>query len=163
MNQAETKLIKEQFEKNYTMLYRFAYSAFRDEHLAEEAVQETFFIACKKPAAMANSINAKNWLFFTLKNVIANMRKTRAHAFEVLSTYLKGKAETELPYPGEVNWEDQFYPLSQTKEFQLIKAFAVDRKSVAQLAQEFGISVAACKKRIERAKKYLQKHISKLE
>lgn len=160
MNDVETKLLEEQFIKNYSLLYRFAYSALQDEHLAEEAVQETFFIACKKPDAIADSINAKNWLFFTLKNVISNMRKSRAYALNLLTNYLSADdPEAEIPDPAAVNWEIEFYPLSQSKEFQLLKAFAVDKKSISQLAQELGISVAACKKRIERAKNYLQKNI----
>lgn len=160
MDQAESKLIKEQFEKNYAMLYRFAYFAFQDEHLAEEAVQETFFIACKKPTALANSENAKNWLFFTLKNVIANMRKDRTYAWDLLTSYLSTyDPEAEIPDLTAINWEVESYPLSRSKEFQLLKAFAVDKKPISQLAQELGISVAACKKRIERAKTYLQKNI----
>lgn len=161
MTEEEKQLIEAQFKKCYSMLYRFAYCAFQDEYLAEEAVQETFYIACKKPTAMANSLDEKNWLFFTLKNVIANMRKIRAHAFDVLSRYLIENGETELPDPGAVNWDGEFYPLSQTQEFQLIKAFAVEKKSVAQLAQERGISISACKKRIERAKVFLQKNIGR--
>ena len=50
-------------------------------------------------------------------------------------------------------------PLAQTEEFQLLKEMAVDRKSHLEMAQKRGISVAACKKRVQRAKEFLKKKI----
>jgi len=55
--------------------------------------------------------------------------------------------------------ETSFGGIANTEEFRLVKAMAVDGKTHLELAQELGISVAACKKRMERAKKTLKKSL----
>ena len=49
--------------------------------------------------------------------------------------------------------------VAQLEEFQLLKEMAVDGLSHLEMAQKRGISVDACKKRVQRAKKFLQKKI----
>ena len=49
--------------------------------------------------------------------------------------------------------------MSDLEEFQLLKEMAVDGKSHLEMAQARGISVNACKKRVQRAKEVLQKKI----
>ena len=49
---------------------------------------------------------------------------------------------------------DALYPgLTETPAFQIIKWFAIDGYSVADIAEKLGISINACKKRMERARK----------
>lgn len=43
--------------------------------------------------------------------------------------------------------------LIEVKEYKLLKRIALDKYSVLEAAQELGISVEACKKRIQLAKK----------
>jgi RNA polymerase sigma-70 factor (ECF subfamily) len=66
----------EQIERLYFELFAkmtaYANSVLRNRALAEEAVQETFRIACMKPEALCDSPNPQGWLLVTLKNVLNN-------------------------------------------------------------------------------------------
>lgn len=52
-----------------------------------------------------------------------------------------------------------FRDVSDSEEFRLLKRLALERCTISDLAQELGISVEACKKRVQRARKRLQKRL----
>ena len=63
--------------------------------------------------------------------------------------------------PSDTDREDLdilYGTLAETEEFRLLQGIA-DGKTVLELAQERGIGLEACKKRIQRARKYLQKKL----
>ena len=47
--------------------------------------------------------------------------------------------------------------VSHTEEFKLIKEMAIDGRSHLEMANARGITISACKKRVQRAKEMLQK------
>ena len=49
--------------------------------------------------------------------------------------------------------------ISQTEEFKLLKEMALDGKSYQQMAESRGITLATCRKRVQRAREKLQKKI----
>ena len=49
--------------------------------------------------------------------------------------------------------------IADTEEFKLLKEMAVEGKSHLELATARGISVSACKKRVQRARERLQERI----
>ena len=55
-------------------------------HWLKRAVQDTFRIACTKVDELITSPNPKGWLMNTLKNVINNMKRSRARWLRVLFT-----------------------------------------------------------------------------
>ena len=56
----------------YPLLFEYARSSLSSDSLAEEAVQETFRIACQKPESLIHSPNPEGGLVNTLKNVLKN-------------------------------------------------------------------------------------------
>ena len=58
-------------------LFHYANIVLSNASLAEEAVQETFVIACTKQHALENSPNPEGWIMNTLKNVCRNIQKNR--------------------------------------------------------------------------------------
>ena len=60
------QLYREMFPK----LYMYALRIMSKPSLAEEAVQNTFCIACSKEDSLFSSDNPHGWLMNTLKNVI---------------------------------------------------------------------------------------------
>ena len=68
------RLYKEMFHK----LYVYALRIMRDPSLAEEAVQNTFCIACERELKLMESTNPPGWLMNVLKNVIRNTMRERA-------------------------------------------------------------------------------------
>ena len=161
MNPEQRKIIEHLYLEMYDMLISYARCSFKEEALAEEAVQETFRIACQKPEQLCESQNPKGWLVKTLKFTINNIKRNRECARQVLSGYLmeqqEGRGYSEDKLELRLLYEDVF----NTEDFQLIKELAVDGKSHLEMAQAHGISVNACKKRVQRAKEKLWKKMKK--
>ena len=124
---------------------------------AEEAVQETFEIACQKPEDLFSSPNPRGWLMNTLKNTIRNIQKDREMVSDLLGQYLLAlygqcnSAEDELPL------KELYADMADTEAFRLLYEHAVIGLSQKEIAETRGISLAACRKRIQRAKAELKK------
>ena len=145
--------------KQYTMLITYAIRALHDKVLAEEAVQETFRIACQKADVLCKSENREGWLINTLKYVIANMERKQVRANRKLDEYktlLVGFPETNSNH---IDLDLLYKDISATKEYILIKELVIEQKSIHELAEKRGISIAACKKRIQRAKQFLRQKL----
>lgn len=141
----------------YDWLFGYACGALSDSSRAEEAVQETFRIACDKPAAVWECGNPKGWLVNTLKGVLRNFSRKDARDSQVLiplqEHYVREQAEELSP---ELLYQD----LAGTREYELMKAVS-DGHSVRELSDQLGISENTCKKRIQRSRTYLKKRIIK--
>ena len=159
MDTAQQKYIESLYLEMYDKLIIYANCAFPEEGLAEEAVQETFRIACQKPDQICGSENPKGWLVNTLKYTIRNMRRSRASSQQLLTRYLALQTESITYSVDSVSLEVLYEDMAHSEEFKLVKEMAVDGKSHLQMAEARGITVAACKKRMERAKKLLQKKL----
>ena len=154
MNPEYGQRIEQLYLEMYDMLYTYARCSFAEESLAEEAVQETFKIACQKPEQLCGSENPKGWLVNTLKFTIRNMKRNRERMQQLLSQVEQNEpaAYSEDRLPLELIYED----LSNTEEFKLLVEMAIDGKSHLEMANARGITVDACKKRVQRAKEKLQ-------
>lgn len=161
MKEQYGQIIEQLYIQMYSMLFEYARSSFRNDSLAEEAVQETFRIACQKPEALCTSSNPKGWLVQTLKYVILNIKRKQQTARSVMMEYLSGQgaeiAVTNDSLKLDVTYED----LSDTDEYTLLKEMAVDGRSYLEMAKQRGISVDTCRKRVQRAKEILRKKIGK--
>ena len=59
----------------------------------------------------------------------------------------------------QISLEVTYENVGHSDEFQLIKEMAVEGKSHLEMADARGISVVACKKRVQRAKEFLRRNI----
>jgi RNA polymerase sigma-70 factor (ECF subfamily) len=152
------KSIEAFYLEMYDLLFLYAQNALKNESLAEEAIQETFRIVCTKPEDLLSSPNPKGWIINTLKYTMQNMRRNRDRTNALLNQYLAtytSDAFSEDRIPLEVTYEN----VAHSEEFRLIKEMAVEGKSHLEMAQSRGISVDACKKRVQRAKEFLRRKI----
>ena len=146
-------LYHEMFEK----MRIYACCSLKNELLAEEAVQETFHIACQKPEQLCESVNPQGWLVQTLKYVICNIKSSQATSKRILDEHIL------IPSPENIASEDihdlhtLYGSMADTEEFKLLVEFAIEGKSHLEMASSRGISVDTCKKRMQRAKESLQK------
>lgn len=157
MNPEHSELIEQLYLEMYDMLISYARCSFEETSLAEEAVQEAFRIACQKPDQLCQSINPKGWLVNTLKFTIRNMKRNRENARQILSTYLIAQNECIAYSEDRLSLQLTYGDVSNSEEFKLIKEMAIDGRSHLEMANARGISVSACKKRVQRAKETLQK------
>lgn len=159
MNAEQRKVIEQLYMQMYDMLINYARCALSEEALAEEAVQETFRIACQKPEELCNSPNPKGWLVNTLKFTIQNMKRSRENARQILSEYLADQSRQIRYSDDKVSLDIIYENVSDLEAFKLLKEIAIDGKSCLEIAKSRGISVSACKKRVQRAKELLQKKL----
>ena len=158
MTSDQHKRIEVFYLEMYDQLFLYAQNALKNESLAEEAIQETFRIVCTKPEDFLSSPNPKGWIINTLKYTMQNMRRNRDRTNALLNQYLAtytSDAFSEDRISLEVTYEN----VAHSEEFRLIKEMAVEGKSHLEMAQSRGISVDACKKRVQRAKEFLRRKI----
>lgn len=159
MTAEQSKRIEQLYLEMFDLLMAYARSSLENEPLAEEAIQETFRIACLKPEDLLNSPNPKGWLINTLKNTIRNTKRSRANANKLLAAYMALQSSDIAFTENKISLEVTYANAAYSEEFKLIKEMAVDGKSHLEMAQARGISVDACKKRVQRAKELLRRKI----
>ena len=161
MKAQHEKEIDRLYLQMYPMLFEYARSTLSNDALAAEAVQDTFLIACQKPEAICESQNPQGWLVNTLKNVLSNTVRKQNIAKRVLLNYFES-TKNEISYSEDnIDLHLLYGKVADSEEFQLLKEMAIDGRSYEEMADSRGISIATCRKRVERAKKMLRKKISK--
>lgn len=157
MEAQETQQLEQLYRQMYGLLFGYANATMKDPSRAEEAVQETFRIACDKRSDLLESKNPKGWLVNTLKGVLRNFLRKDARdskVFVPLPEHYDGEQTQELS--PELLYQD----LAKTREYELMVKLT-ESDSVKELAQGLGISENACKKRIQRSRRFLRKRITK--
>ncbi len=143
----------------YDKLIVYAESALGSRPLAEEAVQETFRIACQKPDSVYSSPNPQGWIFNALKFTIKNMRSNQATAKHLLERYMLAQAEELTAAPDHISLDVMYENVADSEEFKILKELAIERRSHQEMAAKRGITVNACKKRVQRAKERLHRKL----
>lgn len=155
----QRKRIEALYVDMYDLLLIYARNALDNDSLAEEAIQETFRIVCTKPEESLSSPNPKGWIINTLKYTIQNMKRSRDKANVLLTQYLAVHSNSFAFSEDGVSLEVMYDNVARSEEFQLIKEMAVEGRSHLEMARSRGISVDACKKRVQRAKEFLRQKI----
>ncbi len=159
MNEWERDRLSSLYLEMYPLLFEYARSSLSNNALAEEAVQDTFIIACRKAKDLLASPNPQGWLVNTLKYVIANTRRRQDAAARMLAECLEKDLDEVIAAKDAVDLALLYGDLAQTEEFQLIKEMVLDGKSCLEMARARNIRVDACRKRIQRAKEFLRKKV----
>lgn len=146
----------------FEQLRIYALSALENDALAEETVQETFRIACMKPRQLLSSPNPRGWLINTLKYVIQNTQKIRNRANNLIAECMAHQSLSQNWSENAIDPDLLYEDISNSVEYQMVKAFALEGRSLLELAQEQGISLDTCKKRLQRARKTLKQKINEI-
>ena len=159
MTSSQRKNIAKLYEEMYHPLLSYALSVLPSPSQAEEAVQDAFQIACQKADETCSSPNPKGWLTNALKNVIGNELKQRMRDRKIIVDSLGAYIDNLGSQEDNIGVDILYSNVADTPEFKLIKAIALDGKSMLELSKELGISLDAVKKRAQRARTVLQKRI----
>ena len=149
--------LEQMYREMYPTLYAYALRILKDHALAEEAIQDTFCIACAKREQALSNPKTRGWLMLTLKHVMQNMLRAQRKVQRLL--FLTAGEEQPAEAPELLDVDVLFGDVSDSEDFRLLKRIALDQCTVVELAQDLGISVEACKKRVQRARKRLQKKL----
>lgn len=156
MTPAEAELIDRLYAEFYNDMLSYARSVFNNVSQAEEAVQETFRVACANAGDVMDSVNRRGWLFTVLRYTIRNMRRGIMRMNRVI---IYADAEILEIQPDKNVWElnvDTLYnDLAGDEDFELFKKIAFEQRSMAEMSEELGISLSAVKQKLHRARKRL--------
>ncbi len=160
MNQEQkwNDMIDTLYHTMWKRLLFYANTVLQNPDLAAEAVQDVFRIACSRPSAVLNSENPRGWLMNTLKNVLRDIQRAEA---KQASLAIKIQS-TKIFDPGDKVSDDVNIRLMCQRflgedDYTLIEMVIFQKYTLAEAAQKLGITLEACKKRFQRAKKKLKK------
>lgn len=159
MDTLQRAQIEDLYFDMFDKLNTYARSSLKNDSLAEEAVQETFAIACRRPEELLSSENPRGWLTVTLKNVIRGSNRNRIATQIILAKYILAHKDALTSPEHMIDPKLLYENVAHTEEFRLLAELAIEGRSYEELANVRGITVSACRKRVERAKKILQKNI----
>jgi DNA-directed RNA polymerase specialized sigma24 family protein len=161
MKPEEKELIDRLYFEMYDALVSYANSYLNDQHRAEELTQEVFVSAVCKPEALLSCPNPKGWLYKTMKNMLQNNNRVTSRQMKLIADFLSVNGKEIAVSVDQPDLMLQYGELAETEEFKLIYDMAVLGKSQQELSAERNITLVCCKKRVERAKKYLRRKFSK--
>lgn len=154
----QEKEIERLYKEMYPVLFAYAKNVLQKLPLSEEAVQDTFCIACTKSDSFLQSGNPKGWLMATLKFVIRNTMRQWSKIENLRTLSLNSEESVLLITYDEGNIDVLYENLAAREDFQLFKKIVLDHYSMREAAEEFGITVEACKKRVQRLRTFLRKN-----
>lgn len=160
MTQIQHDFVKNLFMEMQPKLLSYATAYFKDTAQAEDAVQELFMRVCENVDKLMTHNAPSGWIYTTLKNIMHDAKrddKRGMEVFEKIQYMAAVEHSNNLSHPDRSSTDLLYGNIVSLKEYKLLQKVAEFGYSLAELAKEEGISVEACKKKIQRAKKILQK------
>ncbi len=161
MTADQDTFLTEYYMEKRMFLLEYAESSLHNYALSEEAVQQTFEIACRKIDDFYNHPNPGGWLTrvlgFVICNIQSHQRSEQRHIVYLNEYRPDLAAAPEKP----VSLRTTYGSLVDTPQFQLLYEAEIMGRPLKEIAKDLGISENACKKRAERARKYLQQKLRK--
>ena len=150
-----TRLYLEQFD----FLYKTACFLLHDEHLGFDLAQETFLVAYLRIDELMQHPNPVGWLVQTMKYKLTHIKRDQKILLE-FHEEIAAHADDGIDFEEcESNWKERWLQVLSETEFALLKRYYGEGFPIQTVAQEFGLSVEACYKRFQRAKKKLRQFI----
>lgn len=155
----EKELVERLYRLYFKKLFIYANAVLRDQELAKDVVQDTFHEALRHIDVLAKHENPGGWLMNVVKNKLKEYERSRYRDLRRLLSLDadfpdKSNLPEELvsgePEPQGESVLEIIERVLTPEELQLLKRLVFERASHQQVAQEFGISVYASQKRLER-------------
>lgn len=139
------------YQEHSARLIKQAFHVLRNQHLAEDLVEETFLILLYKQKDILNHPNIGGWLSQTLKHLILDETKSAQYRLEI-----------PLVHDISAFTEDTYYePLGDLlpkelspKECEILVLLFEKQLTYEEIALHLGISILNCRTRAFRAKSH---------
>jgi RNA polymerase sigma-70 factor (ECF subfamily) len=161
-DKTQDEFISQLYHDMFDFLSMYAMCRLIDPSSAEEAIQDTFLTAWVKKDDLASSPNPRGWLVNTLKKTIYNRNRSRARWNKRLVPFL-AIDENAAASTNDADFNLMYRDLLGSEDFKLLKKIILEKYPLSEAAEELNISVEACKKRVQRAKKKLREILDKLK
>lgn len=160
MQQDKNQLIQELYDAYARKIRDWAYRQTGDMERAKDIVQEAFLILLVKIDTVVNHEAPHKWLFKTAGNVLK-------HAYRDMQRERK-----QIPLDNidiaEISCEfnEHFFEIFPTsfrkQDREILIMFYVERRSIKEISDFYGISCGACKMRLKRLRVKLKKVYSEI-
>lgn len=149
------------YRRRFGIMLVFASMQLKDPLWAEEVVQDTFYTALRQPEALLQQERPEAYLMGVLKNKIRESRRARRRYFSrFLSLERDVSVEPKAPAnPFPVSVATIMSTVQETlspEEWDLFQKAILGGATHIEIAKDFGISVWASQKRLERIRKKLE-------
>lgn len=139
------------YHENFNRLLGNAFHHTADWAKAEVVVQEAFCVATEKIDEIMTSDSPLRWMKAVIKNVARNTKKHESYQ-KAMFLYLEDLMVTPaIPdSSSDVDILEVCEQIVGKERFQLFKRTVLDGTPYIEAAKELGISVWACRKRVQR-------------
>ena len=151
------------YQDHYRALFSYAYHLGFRREMAEDCVQDAFLVALEHIETVRSSPNPRGYLQQTLKNVIGYQLRCMRYAAELQRKLRERIPEEGGSGPDGLPPETLYRGAVSDEDLRLLIRFYLEGCSQKELAEELGISLNACKKRIQRAKERLRSALEETE
>ncbi|MGN7457319.1 RNA polymerase sigma factor [Paenibacillus pasadenensis] len=137
-------------------LFSYCYHMLRHKQEAEDAVQEAFFQAMRRPRGIADISNARAWLYKIAHRHCLNVMK-RKNRLSFLLALVKRETEaaSDAPPPGAHPVEELLALLSPLDR-SIVVLRIVEERSYEDIAEIAQTTAGAVRKRFERARRTIR-------
>lgn len=163
MSPEEDRFLDNLFRQYAHELWRYAMSYLKDSSRAEEIVQDTFQTVSMRVKDLMEHESPERWLKKTAKNKILKseeMRRRYMYRFLSLDTEIAIELTTpedvvEQQIPDGPSPEEKFKRVLTEEELYLLRRITLEKATHKAVAQELGITVWGCQKRLQRIREKL--------
>lgn len=165
-----TSLYQQYFNQVKLYVLRFV----SDPYRAEEIAQDTFNTAMMKIGDVMDAELPIKWLKKTAKYKAQNERRTHQRDLKrylslsdpetpepVSTAHVENTVVEQMDRCGGVSVEDVIQQMLTPTEITILKRYVIDRARYAEVADELGISLWDCQKRMQRIRKKLSEKYPK--
>lgn len=159
--------IEKLYHEFFTPLWIYAKAALGNPEQAQEVVQDTFHEAVRHIDILMAHVNPKGWLMDVLKKKIMHARRSMnryiLHFISLDSDleFTDPILSAEAPSPSDV--QDTLKEIQRVlleEEWDLLRKITLEEQPYKVVAEELGITVWTCQKRMERIRKKLKQYFA---
>lgn len=159
--------IEKLYHEFFTQLWIYTKAALGDPEQTQEVVQDTFHEAVRHIDILMAHDNPKGWLMDALKKKIMHARRSmnryilRFISLDSDLEFTDPVLSVEDPAPNNV--QDTLREIRRVlseEEWDLLRKITLEKQPYKNVAEELGITVWTCQKRIERMRKKLKQYFA---
>lgn len=166
MRPEQDDFLEQLFREHFNELELYAYRYLKTKDDAQIAVQDAFHIACDKIDDVMSSPNPIGWMKLTIKNIARNMVKAKnrqTKLFISLEEFGGDLSESYIGVDSGTDLLDCCIKAVSKEEFHLFRRIALEGVTYVEAAEELGISMWACRKRVQRTTEKLRKALKEMD
>lgn len=152
----DVESFRELYERHYRMIVAIARSRLPDQHLAEDAAQETFAVACQQLATLRNPDRFPEWLGTICRRTASWMQRSRPTTVSLESD----PPETSTHDDGDQRLVRQAVAGLPALQREIIHLRYYSGLSYEQIAKAIGVTPQAVHGRLQRARRELTRRLA---